>query len=90
MKNVHYLSINPDKPIFHKNIHVFFSKYHDIHVGNTLLVDDTLYKSMFNEPFNAIFLQSFHNSNKDNTYLLWVILLYLKPFHCFEFRQSLW
>jgi hypothetical protein len=90
MKNVHSLSINLDKPIFHKNINVFFSKYHDTHVGNTLLVDDTLYKNMFNEPFNAIFLQSFHNSNKDDNYLLWVILLYLKPFHRSKFGQSLW
>jgi len=51
MKNVHSLSINPNKPIFHKNINDFFSKYHDTHFGNTLLVDDTPYKSMFNEPF---------------------------------------
>lgn len=61
MKNVCSLSINLDKPIFHKNINVFFSKYHDTHVGNTLLVDDTPYKNMFTETFNAIFLQSFHN-----------------------------
>ncbi len=90
MKNVHSLFINPNKPNFHKNINVFFSKYHDTHVGNTLLVDDIPYKNMFNEPFSAISLQSFHNSNKDDNYLLWVIFLYLKPFHHSKFGQSLW
>ncbi len=82
--------INPDKSIFHKNINYYFFKYHETHVGNTLLVDDTPYKNTFNEPFKALFLESFHNSNKDDNYLLWVFFFNLKPFHHSEFGQSLW
>ncbi len=67
---MHLLSYNINKLIFHKNFNFFFSKHLDTHVGNTLLLDDTFYKSMFNEPFSAIFLESFDNYSKGGNYLL--------------------
>jgi len=42
-------------------------------------------KSMFNKLFNAIFLVSFHNSYKEDSYLLNIVLPYLKPFHHSKF-----
>ncbi len=41
--------------------------------GNTLLVNDTHHKSMFNPPFNAIFLQTFYSSATDGNYLLEIV-----------------
>jgi hypothetical protein len=46
-----------EKPILHKNLDVFFSKSPNTHVGNTLLIDDTPYKSVFNDLCSAIFLE---------------------------------
>ncbi len=48
MQKVHFLLTNPDKLVFHKNLDLFIFKYCDIHTCNMLLVDDTLYKSLFN------------------------------------------
>jgi hypothetical protein len=45
--------------LFSTRILIFLSKYLGIHLGNTLLEDDTLYKNMFNELFIAIFVKSF-------------------------------
>jgi hypothetical protein len=47
---------NLNKPIFHKTFDVLLFKYHGTHVSNMLFVDNTPYKSLFNEPFNVIFL----------------------------------
>jgi len=51
-KNGHFLLSHPQKPIFHKNFDVFFSKFPNTHVGKTLFVDD---KSIFNDSCSAIF-----------------------------------
>jgi hypothetical protein len=59
MQNSHFLLDKPNKPIFHKNLDIIFSTYPYTHVSNTLLVDDTLYKSMFNGKYNAIFWSFF-------------------------------
>jgi hypothetical protein len=59
MQNSHFFLNKPNKPIFHKNLDIFFSTYPYIHVGNMLFINDTLYKSMFNGPYSAIFLESF-------------------------------
>jgi len=79
IKNAHFLSSNPKKPIFHQNLVVFFSKYLDARVGNTLLVDNTLYKSLFDGPYNVNFVKTFNNfiGNKNN-YLLGDVLPYLE------------
>jgi hypothetical protein len=37
---------------------------------NTLFIDDTPYKSLYNLPFNAIFLKTFYGSQIDGDYLL--------------------
>ncbi len=59
MQNPHFLLDKPNKPIFHKNFDVFFTKFLYTHVGNMLLVKDTPYKDMFNDSYSAIFLESF-------------------------------
>jgi len=38
--------------------------YFYIHIGNMLLVNYTPYKSLFNKPFSAIFLESFDNASR--------------------------
>jgi len=43
------------KPIFHKNFDVFFLRFPDTHVRNTLFVNDTQYKSMLNDSCNIYF-----------------------------------
>jgi hypothetical protein len=56
-----------------------FKKYSDVSVENTLLIDNTLCKSLFNGPFNAIFFKTSDNFVKDNNnYLLGAILPYLE------------
>jgi len=50
-----------------------------VHVGNTLLVHDTSYKSLSNGPYNVIFVKTFDSSIGDNNnYLLGAILPYLE------------
>jgi hypothetical protein len=45
-KNDHFLMVNLENHVFHKNLDVFFPKFLDTRVGNTFLVDDMLYKFM--------------------------------------------
>ncbi len=47
MQNVHFLSTNLDKLVFHKNLDLFLFKYCDIHTCNMLFINNTLYKSLF-------------------------------------------
>jgi len=69
------------KSIFSQEFGWFFQKNSDAHVGNTLLVHDTLYKSLSIGPYNVIFLETFDSSIGDNkNYLLGVVLPYLKAF----------
>jgi hypothetical protein len=70
------MSSNFEKPVFHKNLGAF-KKYSDVCVENTLLVDNTMYKSLFKGPFNAIFVKTFDSSVRDNNnYLLGAIILW--------------
>jgi hypothetical protein len=50
-----------------------------------LLVNDTPYKSLFNEPFNAIFLEYFDSFHKEDNYLLGIVFPYLETFHCSKY-----
>jgi hypothetical protein len=59
MWNSHFLPNKPNKPIFDKNLDVFFSTYPYTHVGNKFFVDNMPYKNMFNGQYNAIFLSPF-------------------------------
>jgi hypothetical protein len=67
-----------DKLIYHKNIFDFLPKYHDIHFGNTLLVDDMPYKTYLNPPSNAIFVESYEYMPKEDNYLMKTLLPYLE------------
>ncbi len=79
----------PDKPIFHKNLDIFFSMYPYTHVGNTLLVNNAPYKNMFNEPYNAIFLEfSFDGLRGEDIYLLGHVLFYLEFLHLSKYGVS--
>jgi len=66
MWNPHFLLEKRNKSIFHKNLDIFFSTYPYTHLGNTLLVDDMPYKSMFNVPYNPIFLELFHDHHGED------------------------
>ncbi len=55
MRNPNFMLDKLDERIFHKNLDVFFSTYFYTHAGNTLLIDDTPYKNMFNGPYIVIF-----------------------------------
>ncbi len=70
-----------DKIIYHKNLFYFFPRYLNIHLGNTLLVDDMPYRTCLNPPFNAIFVEFYKDLPKENNYLMKTFLLYLKSFH---------
>jgi len=64
-----------------KIISDFFLKYLNIHLGNTLLVNNMSYKTYLNLPFNAIFVESYEYAPKDDNYF---ILSYLELFHYFR------
>jgi hypothetical protein len=51
-----------------------------------LLVDDMLYKNMFNDSYNAIFLESFDNLHGDDHYLLALFFPYLENLHSFGYN----
>ncbi len=74
-----------DKVIYHKNLFDFFPRYLNIHLGNTLLVDDMPYRTCLNPPSNAIFVESYKDLPKENNYFTKTFLLYLKSFHYFGF-----
>jgi len=48
---------------------------------NTLLVDDTPYKSLFNPPFNVIFPKMLYKTLTNGDYLLRIVLPYLETLH---------
>jgi hypothetical protein len=85
-KNDHFFPSHHEKPIFHKNLDVLFSKFPNTHVGNTLLVDDTPYKSIFNDSCSGIFLELFEGACSDGDYLFSIVLPYLVSLHSFGFN----
>jgi len=64
-----------------KNLNIFFSRFLYIHAGNMLFVNDTPYKSMFNNSYNVTSLELFNCLHGDNQYLLGSILPYLEHLH---------
>jgi hypothetical protein len=80
MQNPHFQPDKLNKPIFHKNLDIFFSTFPYIHVGNMLFIDNAPYKSVFNGLYSAIFLESFDNIRGEDRYLLGSILPYLEIF----------
>jgi hypothetical protein len=81
MRNSHFLFDKLNKPIFHMNLDIFFPTYFSIHLCKTLLINETLYKSMFNMPYSAIFFESFDGFRGEDNYLLGIVLPYLKSHH---------
>jgi hypothetical protein len=75
MQNSHLLLDKLDKLIFHKNLDIFFFTFPYIHVGN-MFVGDMPYKSMFNDMYNAIFVESFDDLNREDQYSLGFVFLY--------------
>jgi hypothetical protein len=61
MRNLHFLSNKPNKPIFHKNLDVLFSMFPYTHASNTLLVDNTPYIKTCLTTRIMPFLESFTN-----------------------------
>jgi hypothetical protein len=74
-------SLKSPKSLFSKNLHAFFDVFLGMKYENTLFVDETLYKSLFNLPFNAIFLETFYRSQANGDYLFKTIFLYLEALH---------
>jgi len=84
-----FLASKAWKACFPQNLDAFFAKYPSTHLGNTLLVDDTPYESMFNESFNVIFVKMFDTCSKDpNDYLVSIVLPYLECLHNFGMSVS--
>ncbi len=83
-----FLPNKPNKPNFHKNLNVFFSKYLYTHVGNMLFVDDTPCKIMFNGPYIGVLLEIFDGLCGHDNYLLGTILPYLESLHSSEYGVS--
>jgi hypothetical protein len=75
-----------EKLVFHKNIEDFFHLLHGTAFENTLLIDDTLHKNMFNPPFSAIFFDTFYKSHIDDNYLLKSVIPYLESLHSSRMR----
>ncbi len=67
-----------DKLIYHKNLSDFLPRYPNTHLGNTLLVDETHYRTCLNPLFNAIFVDSYEYMPKEDNYLMTTLLSYLK------------
>jgi hypothetical protein len=72
-----------DQLIYHKNHFDFFLRYPNIHVDNTLLVNNTPYRTCLNLPSNAIFVESYEYAPKKDNYLMKTLFPYLKFFHYF-------
>jgi hypothetical protein len=85
-KNDLFLLVHLEKSFLHKNFDVFFLKFPDTHVGNTLLIDDTPYKFIFNDSCSVIFLELFECEHSDGDYLLSTVLPYLVLFHSSGFN----
>jgi hypothetical protein len=81
LKNDHFLFEKLDKLIFHKNVENFFHLFPGTSFENTLLVDDTPPKGMFNPCFNVIFFDTFCGSNTNSNYLFGMVFPYLESLY---------
>jgi hypothetical protein len=63
----HDTSRTHDKIVYHKNLFKYFFRDPYICLGNTLLVDDTLYECCQNLPFNVIFVESYEEQKSKLT-----------------------
>jgi hypothetical protein len=82
MRNLHFLLDEPNKPMIHKNLDIFFSMFPYTHTSNMLFIHDAPYKNMFNNLYSAIFFKSFDGLRGEDQCLLgsilpWKILIHL-------------
>jgi len=80
-KNEHFSPKKLEKHVLHKNLNTVFGVFFGTNYANTLLVNDTPYKSLFNPPLNAIFLETFYWSQADGDYLFGIVFPYLEALH---------
>jgi hypothetical protein len=77
----HFLPKRLENHVFHRNLKAFFSVFLGTNYENTLFVDDTPYESLFNPPFNAIFLETFYRPQVNNNSLFETVLPCLEALH---------
>ncbi len=74
-----------DKIVYHRNLFEYFLKDLYIHLGNTLLVNDALYKC-YQNPLNIIFVESYEKQKNFKNLLVRIIIPYLELFHYSKFN----
>ncbi|XP_027182077.1 uncharacterized protein LOC113780478 [Coffea eugenioides] len=60
---------NPDKTVMFKDLKRVWGEYKSYNSSNTILVDDSPYKSVLNSPYNAIFPTSYTCYTVEDNYL---------------------
>jgi len=85
MRNLHFLLDEPNKPMIHKNLDIFFSMFPYTHTSNMLFIHDAPYKNMFNNLYSAIFFKSFDGLRGEDQCLLGSILPYLENLNSFGY-----
>ncbi|CDP08748.1 unnamed protein product [Coffea canephora] len=63
------LGENPDKKVMFKDLQHVWGEYKSYNSSNTILVDDSPYKSFLNSPYNAIFPTSYTCYTVEDNYL---------------------
>ncbi|CAA0822829.1 Haloacid dehalogenase-like hydrolase (HAD) superfamily protein [Striga hermonthica] len=61
-----FLKDNPQKPVMFKKLEKVWREFESYDTTNTVLVDDSPYKSILNPPHNAIFPKTYDGSVHDN------------------------
>jgi hypothetical protein len=65
-----------DKIIYHQNLFDLFPRYLNIHLGNTLSIDNMPYRICQNPPLNVIFVEFYKDTREEDNYLLGTFLPY--------------
>jgi hypothetical protein len=81
-KNNHFLFYKPKTMVFHKCLTKKFNKVPSTHVGNTILKDHNLVRTMKNPIENVMLIEKW-NGKVDvfSKYLMGEVLPYLEAFH---------
>jgi hypothetical protein len=81
-KNNHFLFDKPKTVVFHKSLTNFFNKILGTHVGNNILVDHNLVRTM-KSPIENVMLVEKWNGKVDVSpkYLMGEVFPYLEAFH---------
>jgi hypothetical protein len=71
-----------DKIIYHQHLFYLSPRYFNTHLGNTLSIDNMLYKTCQNPPLNVIFVEYYKDAKEEDNYFLGTFLPYLESPHC--------